>query len=180
MDGLANRIRELRQEKGMTLKEVSERTGFSVSFLSQVERGLSSLSITSLQALAETLGVPIVEFFPAPPVRNYARRRHEHQPFQLDGSQIQYVSLSGNFPSRNLEPLLVTLPPRLQRQEPFGHPGEEFAYVLSGRMTIVVDGEAYDLGPGDSIHFSSRSLHTFENPTDEPTVAVWVLTPKIF
>ncbi|MDR5698007.1 MAG: cupin domain-containing protein, partial [Armatimonadota bacterium] len=81
---------------------------------------------------------------------------------------------------RNLEPLLVTLPPRLQRQEPFGHTGEEFAYVLSGRMTIVVDGEAYDLGPGDSIHFSSRSLHTFENPTDEPTVAVWVLTPKIF
>lgn len=180
MDGLGEKIKEFRQERGLTLKDLSARTGFSVSFLSQVERGLSSLSITSLQAIATALGVPIVQFFPPPASPNYARRTADHRPFRLDGSDIAYVSLSGNFHSRTLEPLLVTLPPGLRRQEPFGHPGEEFAYVLGGTLTLAVDGEEYELGPGDSIHFNSRSLHAFENRGSTSATVLWVLTPRIF
>lgn len=180
MDGLGQRIKEFRQARRLTLKELSARTGFSVSFLSQVERGLSSLSISSLQAIATALGEPMVRFFPAPVTPNYVHRPADHAPFRLDGSPITYVSLSGNFPSRTLEPLLVTLPPRLPRQEPFSHPGEEFAYVLSGELLLDIDGTPHRLAAGESIHFPSRSLHTFANPGAEPAVALWVVTPKIF
>lgn len=180
MDGLGERIKELRRQRSLTLRDLSRQAGFSISFLSQVERGLSSLSLSSLRTIAEALGVDLSHFFPPPVHGNYVTPKSARQPFRLEGSDIEYVSLGGPFPGRALEPLLVTLPPRHRATEPFTHPGEEFGYVLKGRLTMLIDGKEYVLQAGDSIHFSSRTRHSWKNRGTSPVLALWIVTPKMF
>jgi transcriptional regulator with XRE-family HTH domain len=180
MEEISRKIRELRIAKKMTLKELSDRTGLSIGFLSQVERGNSSLAITSLQKIAEAFGVPIVTFFQVEENPNYVVRAEERKPFRIEGSPATYVRLSGRFSGRLLEPLLVDLEPYQSQEIEFAHPGEEFYFVLEGKVTLMVDGETYQLRPGDSIHFPSSSTHSWRNESDQPARVLCVLTPAIF
>src|SRR6266545_6385141 len=155
-------IRALRQERGLSLRDLSRLTGFSISFLSLVERGRSSLALTSLQKVATALGASVASFFP-----EVGRAREAHVPHvvraaggasQLStGSQRTYRILSGRSFTRVLEPLLVTVEPSDTIEEAYTHAGEEFAYILSGELRFVIDGVDHRLAAGDSIHFESRS-----------------------
>lgn len=184
MEEIGQRIRELRQKKRMTLEDLSSRTGLSKSFISEVEREIASLTITSLQKIAEALDVPLSDFFPPPsPVSNGVRvtRAGEGSEFRMEATQNWiYSSLAANFPGRVLEPLLITLLPGHTRVEPYSHPGEEFGLVLEGTLTVLVEDKEFGLGPGDSIHLSSPVPHNWENRTDKPVKAILVSTPKIF
>ncbi len=181
MESIYEKIRTLRLEMNMTLKELSDKSGFSISFLSQVERGNSSLAITSLQKIAESLNVPITYFFESKKNNTYHTYAQERQPFQIEGSPMTYTRLAGHFPDRALEPLLNILPPGQTRPVAYNHAGEEFYYVLQGTVTITVDGKEYILKKGDTIHFPSTLVHTWYNPSDEEEAHVLsVLTPAIF
>lgn len=179
MERLGERLKELRRQRDLTLRDLSHRTGFSISFLSQVERGLSSLSISSLRAIGDALGVHLSYFFPPPPAGNHATRVKDRRPFRLENSPIQYVRLSGDVTSQKLDPYLVTVPPRFRGPEAFAHPGEEFIYVLKGALTVWVGGTTYVLRPGDAIHFSSSTRHTWQNRGRTSAAAVWIVTPKL-
>jgi transcriptional regulator with XRE-family HTH domain len=175
-------IRALRKDCGLSLRELSERTGFSISFLSLVERGRSSLALTSLYKLARALGTDVGAFFPAAPEGHplpHVSRASEASEIAISGSRRTYKLLSGRAPDRVLEPLLVTVEPVEEVEEPYSHEGEEFAYVLFGELIFVVDGAEYRLGEGDSIHFRSTLPHSVHNDTDEPVHALWVLTPRL-
>lgn len=164
----------------MTLKDLSQRSGLSISFLSQVERGNSSLAITSLQKIAEVLNVPITYFFEDQTNQQYFVPEKNRKQFQIEGSSAIYVRLGGEFAGRALEPFHVTLPPRQKHDIVFNHPGEELYYVLEGKVIISVDGVEYELSKGDSIHFPSTLDHSWYNPTDESAQVISVLTPVIF
>lgn len=178
-------IRALRHEQGLSLRDLSRLTGFSVSFLSLVERGRSSLALTSLQTIATVLGTTVGRFFPEQAAPRKSDRPHVARASgngrQLStGSQRTYRVLSGRGFSRALEPLLVRVEPSETLEEPYAHEGEEFAYVLSGSLLYVIDGVEYRLGPGDSIHFQATVPHSIQNDGDEPVEALWVLTPRLF
>jgi len=180
MDDISKKIRELRTQQGLTLKELSEKTALSVSFLSQVERGASSLAITSLKKIADALGVKMTYFFETPENEQYTVRNEQQQSFQLEGSETVYARLAGQFSGRTLEPMKVILPPKHKQTPKFNHPGEEFYYVLKGSVRMCVGQEVYLLREGDAIHFPSRLSHYWENPLDEPATILCVLTPVIF
>ena len=92
---------------------------------------------------------------------------------------MMYASrLSPRAPGLVFEPLLVTVRPNSDLEEPYRHEGEEFAYVIEGGLAFTVDGEEYRLGPGDSIHFLSGVPHAIRNDSDEPAKVLWVLTPR--
>jgi transcriptional regulator with XRE-family HTH domain len=177
-------IRGLRQERGLSLRDLSRLTGFSISFLSLVERGRSSLALTSLQKVAAALGTSAASFFPdvgavrQAPVPHVVRASNGGSQLST-GSQRTYKLLSGRGFTQLLEPVLVTVEPSETIEEPYAHDGEEFAYVLSGELLFIIDGVEHRLAPGDSIHFQSSILHSIHNDTDEPVQAVWVLTPRI-
>ncbi|EGK12927.1 DNA-binding protein [Desmospora sp. 8437] len=179
MEEIYQEIKRLRLEQGYTLKVLSERTGLSVSFLSQVERGSSSLAITSLKKIADALGVPITRFFEAEFNHNYLLKAEEQKPFRLEGSSAVYTRLNGEFGGRSLEPLLVTLAPK-EKQARDSHPGEEFYYVLKGAALFTVDGKEYFMREGDTIHFPSNLPHSWENPLSEDSSFLCVVTPVIF
>jgi transcriptional regulator with XRE-family HTH domain len=178
-------IRALRQERGLSLRDLSRLTGFSISFLSLVERGRSSLALTSLHKVATALGTSVGSFFPVVGPARESTAPHVSRAAggasQLStGSQRTYRILSGRGFSRVLEPLLVTVEPSETIEEAYTHAGEEFAYLLSGELLFVIDGIEHRLGPGDSIHFDSTVPHSIHNETDATVEAVWVLTPRLF
>jgi transcriptional regulator with XRE-family HTH domain len=179
LEGICERIRLLRNQKNMTLKEVSKKTGFSVSFLSQVENGTSSLAITSLQKIAGALSVPISYFFEEPTNKNFTTLGAERKFFRIEQSNMVYARLAGDFVDRALEPIYVTLAPRTV-QDTYNHQGEEFCYILQGEIVVNINDEEYRLKVGDSIHFPSTLNHAMRNPNDEPAHMISVLTPIIF
>jgi transcriptional regulator with XRE-family HTH domain len=177
-------IRALRRERGLSLRDLSRMSGLSTGFLSMVERGHSSLALTSLNNVAKALNVDLVELFPpgrkvrkAHPLPHVSRAEEDGQ-VSIASSQRVYKVLSPRAPDLVLEPLLVTVQPGSDMQEPYAHDGEEFAYVLDGEIMFIVEGVEYRLGPGDSIHLLSTVPHAIHNDTGKPVRILWVLTPR--
>ncbi|MFM1655673.1 helix-turn-helix domain-containing protein [Brevibacillus sp. B_LB10_24] len=180
MEEIHKKIKDLRIQNGLTLKDLSERTNLSVSFLSQIERGASSVAITSLKKIADSFGVSMSSFFEEQAQSNYHVKTEQQKAFRVENSATSFVRLGGDFPKRSLEPLIVTLAPNQRREQTFSHPGEEFYYVLSGAVLFEVDGAEYFVRQGDSIHFPSHLPHEYENPLSEESTLLCVLTPVIF
>ena len=180
-------IRSLRTSRKWTLRDLSQRCNLSVSFLSQVERGLSSLTITSLDAICEALGVSLSDLFskyadseidPSLLAESPEIVKATDRPYiQMSSASIKYQFLSGQFPERLFEILIGEIPPSYH-YPPVVHKGEEFGFVLEGRLTLKVGEESYELGPGDSYHFLATVPHGYE--TDEQGTAriLWVQTLK--
>ncbi|WP_103106244.1 helix-turn-helix domain-containing protein [Brevibacillus reuszeri] len=180
MDDIHKKIKEIRLEQGLTLKDLSEKTSLSVSFLSQIERGASSVAITSLKKIADAFGVTMTFFFEEQVHSNYHVKAEQQKPFQVEGSATSFVRLGGEFPKRSLEPMIVKLAPNQKKEQTFSHPGEEFYFVLKGSALFEIAGEEYFVRQGESIHFPSHIEHEYENPLNEETMLLCVLTPVIF
>jgi transcriptional regulator with XRE-family HTH domain len=178
-------IRRLRRQRGLSLREVGRATGFSISFLSLVERGRSSISLTSLHTLALALAVEMSAFFPEPPPEPagsvHVNRRRGDSRLPIRGAHT-YRLLGATSFERALEPLLVTIAPdeEADARDDYAHDGEEFAYVLSGQLVFTVDGVEHTLEAGDSIHYRSTVSHLIRNDGAHPAEVVWVLTPRLF
>lgn len=177
-------IRTLRKEKGLSLRELSQLSGLSTGFLSMVERGRSSLALTSLNNVAKALDTDLADLFASErkvrvshPLPHVSRAKEDGR-LSIASSQRVYKVLSPRAPGLVFEPLLVTVGPNSDLEEPYSHEGEEFAYVIEGEMIFAVDSEEYRLGPGDSIHLLPTVPHAIRNDTEEPAKVLWVLTPR--
>jgi len=162
LDPLGKKIRDLRQSRNMTLKDLSEETGFSISFISQLERGKSNATLESLKKISIALKISPSYFF------------EEHIPTdnsveieRLTKHNITYTSLSSSIPNPAFEPLLVHLKPGQNEGNAFSHNGQEFLYVLSGELTVLVDNEEIVLSENQSIMFDSNKKHYWYNYTDQ-------------
>jgi transcriptional regulator with XRE-family HTH domain len=169
----------------MTLDDLAERAGLSASFMSLVERGRSSLALTSLFSVAHALGVDVGELLPTTEalhhghngcqvLREYAK---EITPVRIGDRDYQFLAAEIN--NRVLEPLLVTVRPTLNDQGSYSHPGEEFAWVLSGEVVYVVEGREYPLRVGDCIHVDSTRSHGLRNNSGEDATVLWVLSQPL-
>jgi transcriptional regulator with XRE-family HTH domain len=178
-------IRALRGQRGLSLRDLSRLTGLSIGFLSLVERGQSSLALTSLYKVATALDSDVVNFFqpnggiPEEHPPPHVTRADESTEISIAGSNRTYRLLSDRGHDRVLEPLHVTVQPTETVEEPSSHMGEEFAYVLSGELLYMVAGTQYRLGPGDSIYFPAIVPHAIHNDTGEPAHVLWVLTLRL-
>lgn len=176
-------IRALRQERNMTLKQLAEESGLSVGFLSQLERGISSVAIDLLAQLADILGVSLQSFFDLsqdadPVVHGFDLRS------QPVGPQIIQYVLSHNVSAFEMLPRLFILQPMpggaSEAITPYSHAGEEFAYVLEGIVTVLLEGQRYTLYPGDSIQIRSGALHNWFNLTGHTAKLLTVNVPNPF
>ncbi|MBY0086059.1 MULTISPECIES: helix-turn-helix domain-containing protein [Brevibacillus] len=163
-------IKSLRVGKKKTLKQIAEKTQLSISFLSQVERGKSSITLESLKKISEALGVSPGYFFSGESIGGNERvRRASRARSQLQRAPFMYEDLSGQLANPSLVPILVTLSPHGEKGTPFAHKGQEFIYVLEGVLTLLLGEEEHDLFPGDSIHMESSVPHNWVNRTGEVT-----------
>lgn len=179
---IGQKIKELRLAKELTLKDLSEKADLSISFLSQVERGIASIAVTSLEKIAQVLDVDLAFFFTLPQKHETnIMRSYEQEVFSVEESRF-YYRLASDIDGKVLEPMLINLLPNQSREEisPYSHKGEEFVYVLEGVLTVFMCEEEYKLNPGDSIHMLSTVPHEWANFTNKLVRVLCISTPSVF
>ena len=171
-------LRALRERMGWTLADVAERTGLAVSTLSRIENRRVSLSFEKLSRLSEGLGVDIAQFLDArPPAEPELSTPGRRSTTRLDqGSLIEtpnyrHVYHATDLLNKLFTPIVAEVLTR--SREDFGelirHPGEEFAYVLSGVVELHTDTYApLTLRAGESVYFDSAMGHAYIAASDEP------------
>jgi transcriptional regulator with XRE-family HTH domain len=198
---LGSRLRAERLRQGMSLREMARRLGVSASALSQIETGKAQPSVSKLFDIVNLLNTSLdgllvgdpaqrtADRAPLRPDRDGARapsrdrevegffslqRAGEHETLALDSGVCWRRLTSGSFPG--VEFLHVTYEPGACSSSDgafMRHAGQEFGYVLSGRLTVDVGFDAYELSPGDSISFPATTPHRLGNPGSEPAHVVW-------
>jgi transcriptional regulator with XRE-family HTH domain len=180
-DSLGERIRSLRDTRGQSLKQLAEATGLTQSFLSQVERELTSPSVASLRKIADALGTSVATFFSggAP---NGRLVRKEARPVLLHPKRRWRDSLLTPSMSGKLQVILSEIEPGGgSGDEAYSHNSdEECVVVLRGRLDFWVGDELYKLRSGDALTFESRLPHKNRNPGPGKTQVLWVITPPSY
>jgi len=169
---LGDRIRALREQRGWTREQLSQKCGIDPEALAGFERGSDAPAIGELARLAPSLGVDVGSFFArAPGARRVevvrAKERWDVEPKNAAARTLnyRYQALSYGLSEKTMSPFLVEIPPApttdASIEVPHSrHAGEEFLFVLAGRLEAVIAGERHQLGPGDSIYFDSSADHT--------------------
>jgi transcriptional regulator with XRE-family HTH domain len=179
---LGGRLRAERLRLGVGLRELARRTGVSPSLVSQIEKGRSRPSVSTLYAMVTELGLSLDALFAEAGIGLRPRRANRLQ--RADGrssltleSGVRWERLTAN-PDPEVDFLCVVYEvggASSQTEALTRHHGREYGYVISGRLGITVRFESYELGPGDAISFDSTEPHRLWNAGGEAVRAVWVV-----
>ena len=202
---LGQAIRAVREERGLSLRELARRVNVSPSFVSQVELGKANPSVGTLYSLVSVLGTTLDDLMgdasddpaPGPAVEAAVVDGHDgHLPASWPRVDVpvqpaagrKRVEMSGVVWERlthdhdpYVDFLHVEYAPGSSSCSPdqmMRHGGREYGHLLSGRLDVQVGFETHELGPGDSIHFDSMTPHRLSNPYDEPCRAVWFVLAR--
>lgn len=176
---IGNKIKELRNRNGLTQQELADRTELTKGFISQLERGQVSPSVVTLLDLIECLGSTASSFF--------KETEEEHVVFSKEG-YFEKVDEAGNsiqwiVPTAQrcqMEPLLVVVQPHQSLNEDKPHDGEEFGYLISGKLNLYLGDKIYRVKAGESFYYPAKRGHRIENPGNRPAKFIWVSTPPTF
>ncbi len=180
---VGEKIKALREQKGLSLKEVADLTGFSTALLSQMENHLVSPSLGTIIKLARAFGVRVGDFLgetqgePFTIVRKDERKKVSRFASK-DGVKYgySYESLGFEKKDRHMEPFIVTLEPAtVKTSKTSVHEGEEFIFVLEGEMEVILGNHTDVLYPGDSIYYDSTIPHRVQCHQDKVTKILAVL-----
>jgi transcriptional regulator with XRE-family HTH domain len=162
---IGQHVRRLRRRAGLAARALGRRTGFSASFISQLENGLVSPSIGSMQKIAAALGVTLGEFFTAAGegASGTIVRAHERSRFASDWSAATLESAGMD---RRLEATVVHLAPSGRSgRHPHGHTSaEDYAFVLKGPVGLTLGPDRHVLRTGDAVCFQPGELRLWDNP----------------
>ena len=176
---LGQRLRDRRQQLGLTLKEVAAGAGLSVGFISQVERGLNAPSLSSLAAISAVLRTHVTAFLSQPrPDAPFTLHGRRHS-FSIEKHALRYERISASFPGSVLDGVIIHKPPG-HRSEWISHDGEELFYILEGAITVETEEDSTVLEAGSSIHFKSSRRHSSWNHGTAPAVILHVCTSDVF
>lgn len=164
-------MKQLRIKKDLTLKQLSDITELSTGFLSQFERGISTIAIDALAKIAKALDADMRDFFnPDNNPRTEPVMRSFELEYKQTGNQVLESILSRQVERFDILPRVCQIMPNASKNTSpamvYSHDGEEMLYVLEGVLTVYVNGNEYTLYPGDSIQIHSVDDHNWENRTN--------------
>ncbi len=179
---VGEKIKKYRESMNMSLADLSEKTGFSPAFLSQLENHLISPPLGALMKIARALDIEIGKLFGQKGSAPYTIvRKDERIPTSRVASKegvrygYSYESLAPDKINRKMEPFLVTLEPGSKKGVPYSHDGEEFLFVLEGKVEIQLGEHRDVLEVGDSIYYDSKLDHRVACADDNPARIVAVI-----
>lgn len=174
---VGTRLRQLREERNMSMRSLATASGLSANALSMIERGKTSPSVSTLYKLADAMGVPITTFFGEQTSKQQVIfLRAEERP-RVSFSRGVWEGLGGEQFSGRVEPFMLTLEngassgPHLM-----AHSGHEFVFCLRGQIEYSVEKEVFNLEPGDSLLFAAQLNHRWRNPGGRVANALIVLS----
>lgn len=186
IEALGRRIQARRSERGVTLDVMSDRTGFSKGYLSRIENGKKTPPLDTLARIARALGTDVntllserrAEAETAAPFFNVVRAGERRRVLRTESAfGYDYDRLSDGDAPALMQPFVVSLPVDVDRHVFFEHDGQEFIYVLTGRVEWQIGHHHTVLEVGDSLYLDSRIPHR-ARAVDAPATAIIVLTPR--
>lgn len=183
LTSVAARLGDLRRQRGLTMSALAELTGYSVSYISQIERGDAIPSLSVLAAVASVFDTDLTGFFEESPEPEVTITRAGEAIRAVGGGEGTqrniYGLLGGLTGSAEFSGVLHEVPPSPDRMD-FQHFGERFVLVLSGSLEVVVDGTVFELAEGDYAHYAAAVHHSATNTgEDQPTEVLWMSCPAI-
>jgi quercetin dioxygenase-like cupin family protein/ribosome-binding protein aMBF1 (putative translation factor) len=179
---VGERVKQVREERELTLQDISQRTDLDVAFLEQIENGNVAPPLGTIIKLAKSLDLKMGYFIsgeedmPFTIVRKNDRKvvsRYSSKKGKYYG--YGYESLAPHKKDRHMEPFLVALEPSEADEERSAHDGQEFIYVLEGAMEVRLGDEVHVLETGDSIYYDSTVPHLVKNHGSDMTRILAVL-----
>lgn len=175
---LGKAIRRRRKALGKTLVEVADEAGLTTGFISQVERGISAPSLSSLMAIAASLKTSIEQLVSVPEEYIEYVRKDRRQTYALGVNGRFYEKLGPGFSGALLYPCIVHRPAG-HMSEKMCHEGESFCYLISGQLEYHLGDEVHILSSGDTIHHDTSKPHYSIVLGDTEAVELWVNTTPI-
>lgn len=180
---IGKKIRELREDSGLTLQEIAERTGYSSALISQFENHMVSPPLGALVKLSKALGIEVGDFFGEAAHHNFILVRSDDRETvsrvaSRDGVSLGYTyeALGFGLSGHHMEPFVVTFEPVAIKEKHLSvHEGEEFLYVLEGRVRIRLGEHSDILDPGDSVLFRCSTPHHITCEGDDPAKILAVI-----
>jgi len=172
------KVKKLRVQKGLTLEELASRSELTKGFLSQLERDLTSPSISTLVDILEALGTSLSDFFKEEKEEQVVFRKEDFFVDEKNGYTINWIV--PNTQKNSMEPILIELLPGESSFEVNPHGGEEFGYVVEGSVVLVSGEEEYRVKKGETFYMDGKNFHFLKNNKKTAAKVLWVSTPPLF
>ena len=178
---IGEKLRQLRLFRNLTQEEMADRCELSKGFISLVERDLTSPSIATLTDMLECLGSSLQEFFSEAKDNKIVFSADDMFEKADDDTYLNKITwLVPSAQKNSMEPIMLELQENGRSSTVPAHEGEEFGYVLSGSVTLVLGSNRYRVRTGESFCIHPRSEHYLINNTKRPAKLLWVSNPPNF
>jgi transcriptional regulator with XRE-family HTH domain len=179
---VGERVKRAREQRGLSLTDIAQRTGLNASTLAEIEEGTMAPPLGTVIKLAKALEMKMGYFISGEEDKAYTivRRSDRKVISRFDSKKgkhygYEYESLAPHKKDRHMEPFLVTLQPSATEEERSTHDGQEFIFVITGKMEVRLGDEIHVLEPGDSIYYDSNVPHLVKCQGAEATKILAVL-----
>ena len=172
---LGKAIRLRRKALNKTMEVVARETGLTIGFISQVERGISSPSLSSFMAIAQALQTSVEQLLSVPEEFSEYQSKDTRQTYSIGNAGRFYEKLGPGFSGALLYSHIIHRPAG-HVSEHMEHEGEVFCYLMEGQLEYHLDGKIFVMGPGDSIHHNTAKPHHSKVTSDTESVELWVST----
>ena len=175
---IGNKLKELRVLKGLTQEELADRSELSKGFISQLERNLTSPSITTLMDILQCLGTSIGEFFNEAPDEQIVFGKQDYF-VKVDTEYKNEIKwIIPNAQKNTMEPIYLTLEAGGSTYPDTPHEGEEFGYILQGTVSIHLGNKTYKAKKGESFYYTADKTHFLSSKNG--ATLIWVSSPPSF
>jgi quercetin dioxygenase-like cupin family protein/ribosome-binding protein aMBF1 (putative translation factor) len=179
---VGERVKSVRSDLGLSLQDISQRTGIETPLLQQIEEGKMAPPLGMVIKLAKALEMKMGYFISGEDLKPYTIVRGDDRKIisRYDSKKVkhygyEYEALAPHKKDRHMEPFMVTLEPSITEEERSAHDGQEFIYVLEGAMEVRLGNEVHVLKPGDSIYYDSTVPHLVKCQGEKTTKILAVL-----
>ena len=178
---IGSKIKRLRLQRGLTQEELADRCELSKGFISLLERDLTSPSIATLTDVLECLGTDLPQFFSEKAARKVVFSEADTSvKMDEEGLKGSIRWLVPDAQKNRMEPILVEIGPGGETAEDDPHEGEEFGYVLTGAIQIVLGDRVSRARKDESFYYEPTAVHKLVNPGKTAARVLWVATPPSF
>lgn len=175
---IGQRIRQLRNKNNLTLEELASRCELTKGFLSQLERNLTSPSISTLEDIVEALGMNMYDFFKEDEDEKMVFGTEDFFVDEREDHTITWIV--PNAQKNEMEPILIELDKQKQSMIIDPHEGQEFGYVVQGKIKLIYGDNEFILKKGETFYLKGLVSHYIVNPSETRAKVIWVSTPPLF
>lgn len=176
---IGERLKRLRMTNSLTQEELASRSDLTKGYISQLENDATSPSIATLKDILDVFGVSMQEFFSEIGDEDIVFGR-DARVQATDDDKIKVELLVPGAQNREMDPVLVTLDPGGEMEEQPFHEGEEFGFILLGKVQLRLDDRLYTVKKDECFYFTSNKKHAVKNIGKGPAKLLWVVTPPTF